>query len=114
MFLSKILRAIDHPYLFGKGGRMPNNEILRMQGLTPKSLKHHVALQVHTNTVQLTLKTEHCSIVLQPLAVIMVGGCLFVAAYLGRWVEGEPLSFWILTFSSPNFLLPHCTHFLFY
>ena len=25
MFLSKILSAAEHPYLFGKGGRMKNN-----------------------------------------------------------------------------------------
>jgi len=62
MFLSKILRAVDHPYLFGKGGRMGNNGL--MAGMTPKSLKHHIALQ--------------------PLAVIMGGGILFVALYCGR------------------------------
>merc|ERR1712243_93977 len=45
MFLSKILPAADHPYLFGKGGRTMNNSLSSMQGLTIKSLKHHTALQ---------------------------------------------------------------------
>lgn len=87
MILTKILNAADHPYLFNKGGRMvilidyhrhhdhhydqdhdsylqPNNDLKLMQGLSIKSLKHHVALQ--------------------PLAIIMVGGMAFVAAYIGR------------------------------
>lgn len=64
MFLSKMLRAADHPYLFGKGGRLPNNAPGLMQGLTLKSLKHHVALQ--------------------PLFVIMGAGIIFVGAYIGR------------------------------
>merc|ERR1712058_17797 len=63
-FLSKILPAADHPYLFGKGGRTMNNSISSMQGLTIKSLKHHVALQ--------------------PLFVIMGVGIVFVCAYVGR------------------------------
>ena len=76
MFLSKILKAADHPMLMGKGGRMvnflslgicsqisffpfltdfsdltfgslqPNNEIRKMQGMNLASLRHHVALQV--------------------------------------------------------------------
>ena len=103
MLLSKILRAADHPYLQGKGGRLvmikklrnykklkiinistskanvtgsqsfeiitsgtptskkikekssdfcllqPNNDLRLMQGLSIKSLKHHVALQVIVN-----------------------------------------------------------------
>ena len=103
MLLSKILRAADHPYLQGKGGRLvmikklrnykkfkiiniftskanvtgsrsfeiitsgtptskkikkkssdfcflqPNNDLRLMQGLSIKSLKHHVALQVITS-----------------------------------------------------------------
>ena len=64
MFLSKILRAADHPYLEGVGGRKMNNKASAMQGLTIKSLKHHVALQ--------------------PLFVIMGAGIVFVAAYCGR------------------------------
>merc|ERR1712024_182031 len=56
--------AADHPMLMGKGGRMPNNVIRNMQGMNLASLKHHVALQ--------------------PLAIIMVGGMMFVAAYIGR------------------------------
>merc|ERR1712076_259445 len=60
--LSRILRAADHPYLMGKGGRMPNNQ--RPQGMTWASLKHHTALQ--------------------PLMVIMAGGITFVALYCGR------------------------------
>jgi len=58
-----MLRAADHPYLMGKGGRMENNSPY-MQGLTMKSIKHHKALQ--------------------PLFIIIIGGCVFVAAYLGR------------------------------
>ena len=42
----------------------PNNDLKLMQGLSIKSLKHHVALQ--------------------PLAVIMGVGIAFVAAYIGR------------------------------
>ena len=86
MILTKILAAADHPYLQGKGGRMvtlminddyddhgdyewsfqPNNDLRLMQGLSIKSLKHHVALQ--------------------PLAIIMGVGIAFVAAYIGRYV----------------------------
>merc|ERR1712079_216804 len=58
MGLSKMLKAADHPMLMGKGGRMPNNEVRKMQGMNLASLRHHVALQ--------------------PLAVIMVGGMIFV------------------------------------
>merc|ERR1712059_13464 len=43
MFPSKMMSATNHPYMIGKGGRRQNN--LRMQGLTLKSLKHHIALQ---------------------------------------------------------------------
>jgi len=64
MFLSKILKAADHPMLMGKGGRMPNNEIRKMQGMNLASLRHHVALQ--------------------PLAIIMVAGIGFVCLYIGR------------------------------
>jgi len=64
MFLSKILAAADHPYLFGKGGRTANNSVSSMQGMTLKSLKHHTALQ--------------------PLFVIMGAGIVFVCAYIGR------------------------------
>merc|ERR1719414_468091 len=63
MFLSKILAAADHPYLFGKGGRTANNSVSSMQGMTLKSLKHHTALQ--------------------PLFVIMGAGIVFVVAYIG-------------------------------
>jgi len=62
MLLSKILRAADHPYLHGKGGRILNNKGL--QGTTLASLKHHVALQ--------------------PLFIIMGCGITFVIAYCGR------------------------------
>jgi len=64
MFFSKILRAADHPMLQGPGGRMNNNKISLLQGMTVKSLKHHVALQ--------------------PLFVIMGAGIAFVALYVGR------------------------------
>jgi len=65
MFLSKILRAADHPYLTGHGGRKANNDIrTAMQGMTMKSIKHHVALQ--------------------PLFVIMGAGIAFVCLYVGR------------------------------
>ena len=63
MFLTKFLNAADHPYLMGKGGRKLNN-ITPPQGLTVKTLKHHVALQ--------------------PLFVIMGVGIVFVCAYVGR------------------------------
>jgi len=58
------MRAADHPYLMGAGGRKMNNSASSMQGLTIKSLKHHIALQ--------------------PLFVIMGCGIVFVAAYCGR------------------------------
>jgi len=64
MFLTKIIRAADHPYLSGHGGRKANNAYTSMQGMTMKSLKHHVALQ--------------------PLFVIMGVGITFVALYIGR------------------------------
>ena len=63
MILSKILRAADHPYLFGKGGRTMNNGA--PQGLTMATFKHHVAIQ--------------------PLFAIMTVGMIFVAAYVGRF-----------------------------
>ena len=63
MFLTRILRAADHPYLMGKGGRKLNNTT-PMQGATIKSIKHHVALQ--------------------PLFAIMGVGIVFVCAYIGR------------------------------
>eukprot|EP00092_Neocalanus_flemingeri_P019382 GFUD01020996.1.p1 GENE.GFUD01020996.1~~GFUD01020996.1.p1 ORF type:complete len:136 (+),score=31.62 GFUD01020996.1:63-410(+) len=63
MFLSKILRAVDHPMLDGPGGRKLNNS-WKIQGLTVKSIKHHVALQ--------------------PLFIIMGAGVVFVAVYIGR------------------------------
>jgi len=62
MGLTRLLRAADHPYLFGKGGRTQNNGLC--QGMTVASLKHHVALQ--------------------PLFVIMGVGIVFVCAYIGR------------------------------
>ena len=68
MFLSKILRAADHPYLEGPGGRKLNNKLSSLQGMSIKSLKHHTALQ--------------------PLFVIMGAGIVFVVAYIGRWVGG--------------------------
>eukprot|EP00090_Calanus_glacialis_P030293 TRINITY_DN4882_c0_g1_i1.p1 TRINITY_DN4882_c0_g1~~TRINITY_DN4882_c0_g1_i1.p1 ORF type:complete len:117 (+),score=39.02 TRINITY_DN4882_c0_g1_i1:47-397(+) len=64
MFLSKILRAADHPYLEGPGGRKLNNKLSSLQGMSIKSLKHHTALQ--------------------PLFVIMGAGIVFVVAYIGR------------------------------
>merc|ERR1712192_357773 len=64
----------DHPYLQGKGGRMPNNDLKLMQGLSVKSLKHHVALQ--------------------PLFVIMTAGIIFVGAYCGRLAfKGHDVNF---------------------
>ena len=82
MFLSKLLRAADHPYLEGLGGRKVsfpisteiqisfqciqanNNPFTAMQGTTLKSIRHHTALQ--------------------PLFVIMGAGIVFVALYVGR------------------------------
>lgn len=66
MFLSKMLKAADHPMLMGKGGRMvsqltnivlisifqPNNEVRKMQGMNLASLRHHVALQVYFCSVK--------------------------------------------------------------
>jgi len=63
MFLSKMLKAVDHPYLLGKGGRKENNT-QRMQGLCAKSLRHHKALQ--------------------PLFVIIGAGMIFVGSYIFR------------------------------
>ncbi|XP_023324705.1 cytochrome c oxidase subunit NDUFA4 [Eurytemora carolleeae] len=64
MFFTKMMRAVDHPYITGPGGRKANNGKGSMQGLTLKSLKHHVALQ--------------------PLFAIIGAGCIFVGAYLYR------------------------------
>merc|ERR1712032_1150719 len=64
----------EDPYLQGKGGRMPNNDLKLMQGLSVKSLKHHVALQ--------------------PLFVIMTAGIIFVGAYCGRLAfKGHDVNF---------------------
>ena len=65
MFLTKFLRAADHPYLDGHGGRRLNNKISSLQGMTLKSIKHHTALQ--------------------PLFIIMGAGIVFVCAYIGRF-----------------------------
>ena len=62
MLMSRVLRAADHPYLFGKGGRLGNNGM--PQGMTVASIKHHTALQ--------------------PLFAIMTVGIIFVGAYIGR------------------------------
>nr|ALS05198.1 NADH dehydrogenase [Tortanus dextrilobatus] len=64
MFISRILNAVDHPYITGKGGRKANNGVGSMQGLTIKSLKHHVALQ--------------------PLFAIIGAGMIFVGSYVFR------------------------------
>ena len=61
MLLSKLVRAIDHPYLKGKGGRLMNNKKIQvnnfksltkklvlpneMQGMDMKSFNHHVGIQ---------------------------------------------------------------------
>merc|ERR1719430_957548 len=69
--------------LMGKGGRMPNNEIRKMQGMNLASLRHHVALQ--------------------PLAIIMAGGIAFVCLYIGRlatkttdvnWVKAKDMGYY--------------------
>merc|ERR1712059_173758 len=70
MFLSKIIRAADHPYLSGKGGRLMNNSVSSMRGLSIKSLKHHVALQ--------------------PLFAIMGAGIVFVAVYCAKLATCPP------------------------
>ena len=71
-----------------------------MQGLSLKSLKHHVALQVIIRMmivmflrirIAMIMEMLMTIIVLmtsspQPLAIIMVGGMAFVAAYIGRSV----------------------------
>nr|ALS04441.1 NADH dehydrogenase [Acartia pacifica]ALS04442.1 NADH dehydrogenase [Acartia pacifica]ALS04443.1 NADH dehydrogenase [Acartia pacifica]ALS04444.1 NADH dehydrogenase [Acartia pacifica] len=62
MFISRIVRSIDHPYMYGPGGRFANNR--RMQGLTWQSFKHHKALQ--------------------PLFAVIGTGCVGVLAYLVR------------------------------
>jgi len=52
----------------------PNNDLKLMQGLSVKSLKHHVALQ--------------------PLFVIMTAGIIFVGAYCGRLAfKGHDVNF---------------------
>ena len=51
-----------------------------MQGMNLASLRHHVALQVSFLSA-FKLMLTFC---LQPLAIIMVGGMLFVGAYIGR------------------------------
>jgi len=63
MMFSKVLRAIDHPYITMRGGRRENNS-KPMQGLTMASLNHLKALQ--------------------PLFAIIGAGMVFVAAYCIR------------------------------
>ena len=77
MFLTRIVRAADHPYLFGKGGRLLNNQT--PQGLTVASLKHHTALQ--------------------PLFAIMTVGIIFVGAYIGRYTRTLAFSCLALSYS---------------
>ena len=45
MHLSRLLKAIDHPYMKGKGGRLMNNSRKAMQGTDLASLKHHLGIQ---------------------------------------------------------------------
>ena len=47
MFLSKVFKSIDHPYMEGRGGRKQNNIRIRMQGMTLESLKNHVGIAPH-------------------------------------------------------------------
>ena len=79
MLLTKLVRAIDHPYLKGKGGRLLNNKRMQVnkfngafpvktkcrietQGTDMKSLKHHVGIQ--------------------PLFVIFGSAVIFVTSYV--------------------------------
>ena len=66
MFLTRFLRAADHPYLMGKGGRNMNNVPSAMQGMNMKSLKHHKALW--------------------PLFIIMGAGSCMVVSYCIRYL----------------------------
>ena len=84
MFLTRIVRAADHPYLFGKGGRLLNNQT--PQGLTVASLKHHTALQ--------------------PLFAIMTVGIIFVGAYIGRYTRTLAFSYLALSYSCSSDLPP--------
>ena len=83
MFLSKILSAAEHPYLFGKGGRMKNNG-------TPQVIlkSHNINIILHTFIFcqGLTIPTIKHHVALQPLFVIMGAGIIFVALYVGRSV----------------------------
>jgi len=73
MLTSKLLLAVNHPYLQGKGGRLENNALKKMQGLSLSSLRHHVALQ--------------------PLFFIMAAGVTFVtAACLRVAVKGHDVN----------------------
>ena len=62
MFLSKVFKSIDHPYMEGRGGRKQNNQ--RMQGMTLGSLKSHIGIA--------------------PLFLIMTGGISFITWYFVR------------------------------
>eukprot|EP00092_Neocalanus_flemingeri_P067272 GFUD01082084.1.p2 GENE.GFUD01082084.1~~GFUD01082084.1.p2 ORF type:complete len:109 (+),score=34.41 GFUD01082084.1:29-355(+) len=61
MFLSKIMKAADHPYLKGKGGRHPNNEL------------HHLNMAFFRHQKGL-----------MPLFIIGFGGSIFVGLYMIR------------------------------
>jgi len=61
MFLSKILRGIDHPYLKGRGAREFNNEL------------HHLNMAFFRHQKGLA-----------PLFLCGFGGCIFVMGYIGR------------------------------
>ena len=98
MFLSKILSAAEHPYLFGKGGRMKNNGVPQVIILNYKRLcpsfceSHYVMLSRYMSFLTfvlfqgLTLATVKHHVALQPLFVIMGVGIVFVCAYIGRSV----------------------------
>jgi len=60
MFLSKILRGIDHPYLKGRGAREFNNEL------------HHLNMAFFRHQKGLA-----------PLFLCGFGGCIFVMGYIG-------------------------------
>ena len=70
IFIASSLRAAEHPYMSGKGGRLATNGWGSIQGLSVKSTKHHVALQ--------------------PLFIIVGGGIILVAAYVVRHATRNP------------------------
>ena len=78
MLLSKLVRAIDHPYLKGKGGRLMNNARKGMQ--VNKFLPRYLFCKMETQGTDMDSLRHHVGI--QPLFVIFGGAMILISAFV--------------------------------